>query len=93
MMVTLAFFFLSRLEEIGMAENKDYIEVLLDDFMEWDVVKQPQADRMQKAARELQAAIMSGKPDCSEQIAELQYASVRNGFYAGFLAARGLFTA
>lgn len=76
-----------------MNENKDYIEVLFTDFLTGDICKQPCAGDMVQAARELQAAIMSGKADCSEQIADLEYASMKNGFYAGFLAARGLFMA
>lgn len=74
-------------------ESKDYIEVLFEDFLEQNTVCQPQAAQMIAAARELRTAILTGDPDCSEQIADVQYAAMRNGFYAGFLAARGLFTA
>lgn len=74
-----------------MQENY-YIDVLFDDFMAGNIDDQPHGATVVKAARALQAAIRSGA-DFSEDIADLEYISARNGFYAGFLAAQGLFTA
>lgn len=91
MMVAPVFLFYITLEEINMEKINDYIEVLLADFLEGNTGGNPHAKKMIEAARELRTAIISGDDDCSEQIAELEYASERNGFYAGFMAARGLF--
>lgn len=74
-----------------MEKINDYIEVLLADFLEGNTGGNPHAVKMIEAARELRTAIMSGNADCSEQIADLEFAAMRNGFYAGFLAARDLF--
>lgn len=94
MMVASVFFY--EMEERTMAKNaknKDYIDVLLSDFLETNTGSQPQADKMIAAARKLRTAISRGDADCSEQIADLEYAAIRNGFYAGFLAAKGIFMA
>lgn len=74
-----------------MEKINGYIEVLLADFLENDAGGNPRTGEMIEAARKLRTAIMSGNADCSEQISDLEFAAIRNGFYAGFMAARGLF--
>lgn len=78
-----------------MQEKKNYIEVLFTDYTEDNIKETPQDKKLTEALQALMDALDSrgeaGEP-MRELVSDLEYAAMQHGFYAGFRAARGLFT-
>ncbi len=88
-MVIPAYFILKKGEII--MESMNCIKVLLDEFIEYGR-RQAENIAMAHAAKKLRKAILNGGTDCEEEISDLEYAAIANGFYAGFRAVRQLLT-